>query len=139
MSIIYVHRCSLVPPAHIALARGLTEGLAGPSGANMWIPELEAIAAPGTIAYYAANGAMQDSFAALLPLDQITVDKQGAATVTRVYAGRPNDIYAAAQAEGSPVTLAQINALMAAVIVTDTDWQVVTGALGLRVKQGAAP
>lgn len=66
-----------------------------------------------------------------MPLDEIQ-DGQ----IVRVSPGQAETIVAAATAAGSPVPLATIQALLAAVIVTDADgWQSTYAAAGLHQVQ----
>jgi len=129
----YVNRFSLCPPSFIALAQGLSTGLAGSAGSNMWLREVESISAPGTVVYGASSGLMETEFSNLLPLDSIDPISN---VVTRLSPGGAAAIYAACQSQVPPVavTLAQINALLAAVLLFDADPFGTLLQLGLRFK-----
>lgn len=129
------NRFSLCPPAYIPLAQGLSTGLAGSAGSNMWLREVESIATPGTVLYGASNGDMEPQFAAMLPLDAIDPITK---VVTRINPGNAAAIYAACQAQVPPVavTLAQINTLLAAVLLFDANPFGTLALLGLRFKPG---
>lgn len=145
---VWTNRFSLAPPAFIPLAQGLSLGVAGPSGANMWATKIERIASPGTVVYGASNGAMFDTFSGLLPLDTIELgingqplhkDANGLAIPTRLNPGQANAIYAACQAKipPVPVTLAQITAMLASILVFDAEPFSTLSYLGLRFQPGA--
>lgn len=94
------HRAMLVPSAYVDLARALTEAFEPVSGAGMFITPV--YANDGTIPYYASNGAIQDTYAALL--DDATGDA----------------LWAAIQAAGVQVPEAAVRALMAGAVVSST-------------------
>jgi hypothetical protein len=127
----WVHRTMIVPAAFQPLAAALTAGIAGSSGAGMF--QVPAAATPeGPTTHYSSSGYIQQSFADLMPLDQIVADEQGVSSFERVNPGQPQVIVAAAQQAGSPVPLAMIQALLAAVIVCDAEgWQSAYGVAGL--------
>ena len=86
----------------------------------------------GPTTHYSSTGLIQQSFADLMPLDEIQ-DGQ----IVRVQQGQAQTIVAAAAAAGSPVTLETIEALLASVIVTAADgWQSTYTAAGLHQVQG---
>lgn len=114
----YVQRCLICPAAYAPLARALCDGFApGGSGAGMLLTGLSPTGAePAT--HYISEGMIEDAFAALLPL--------GAAP------GQPETITAVA---GGAVTLAQVNALLAAVDVTEQQPFSAMARLGLKLIQ----
>lgn len=109
----YVERCMIVPSAYAPMARALCEGVApGQSGDGMFTRGLSATGnAPAT--HFISSGPLGDDFAALLPLKSFDAD--GIATTIP---GQPETIVALA---AGAVTLAQVNALLAAVDVTQQD------------------
>ena len=125
----YVQRCLIVPAAYAPLARALCDGLApGGSGAGMLATPLSINGAlPAT--HFIAQGMIEDTFAALLPLTAF--DTEG---VPAIATGQPETIVALAQ---GAVTLAQINALLAAIDVTEQDPHTAMGRLGLKMIQEA--
>ena len=136
MAVIYVRRTSIIPLLNVALARDLALNLGtGTSGAKMWTAELSPLGtAPAT--HYISNGVMQDTNAALWPLDSI--DALG--VKTRISAGNATQIYNSAIAKGMVVLLADIQALLAAADVTDRDSPFAEIArLGLQPVKGALP
>lgn len=115
----YVQRCIICPAAFAPLARSLCAGLAGQAGEGMLITGLSPNgAAPAT--HFISEGMIEDSFAALLPLGAMP--------------GQPESIVALSQ---GAVTLAQINALLAAVDVSEQEAFVAMARLGLQMIQGA--
>lgn len=127
----WTHRTMIVPAAFQPLAAALTAGIAGSSGQGMFqTPAGQSPEGPTT--HYSSSGLIQQSFADLMPLDQIVTNEQGASSFSRVNPGQPQVIVAAAQQAGSPVPLATIQALLAAVIVCDAEgWQAAYSAAGL--------
>lgn len=135
MAVLYVKRTSIIPLVNVVLARDLSRNLGtGLSGDRMWLTELSPLGtAPAT--HYISNGSMQDSFAALWPLDSI--DALG--VKTRVSAGNATQIYNAAIAKGMVVLLADIQALLTAADVTSRETPFAEIArLGLQMIKGAA-
>ena len=105
----YVQRCLICPAAYAPLARALCDGLApGGSGAGMLLTG----AVPAT--HYISEGMIEDTFANLLPLGDAPGQPE---TITTLAAGA--------------VTLAQINALLAAIDVTEQDASEAMARLGL--------
>lgn len=106
------HRCMIVPDAHVALARVVAASVAGPAGAGMWGTGLSADgSAPAT--HWISTGLVDQSFAALMPLT--THDEAGVATT------QPGDTAAIVQlaaAAGLAVALADMEALLAASLIT---------------------
>lgn len=118
----WVHRTLAVPLAHLALADTLTSTLAGPSGTNMWSIRLGA-SVEGPVTHYGASGNIQDNFASLLT--------------------DPATTHYLAQQAGLTCTLAEVEAVLAASLIsdgTDTEgnavgWEQVYASAGLyRVK-----
>jgi hypothetical protein len=94
----WVDRCMVIPSSLQPLAQGLAAGLAGASGAGMWTTGLSANGqAPAS--HYVSTGMLDDTFAALL--------------------ADPDAMFAAAQAAGAAVTLAQCQALVSGSDVSD--------------------
>lgn len=102
----WTHRSIIVPDAHAQLARDLCAALAGPGGAGMFTTGLSADgSAPAT--HWISAGLIDAQLAALLPL----VDTPG----------QPETVLALAQQAGMAVTLDQVQALLAAVVVTELE------------------
>lgn len=108
----WLHRTLAVPLAHLALADQLCSTLAGPSGANMWTIRLGSSAA-GPVTNHGASGSIQDQFAALLT---------DAATT-----------HALATQAGLTCTLAQVQALLSASLISDQPWEQAYAEAGLFV------
>lgn len=124
----YVQRCLIVPAAYAPMARALCDGLApGGSGAGMLATPLSINGAmPAT--HFVAQGMIEDSFAALLPLTSFDAD--GPTTTP----GQPETIVTLAK---GAVTLAQVNALLAAVDVTEQEPFAAIARLGLKLVRAA--
>lgn len=87
----WVNRTMIIPAGVQPLAQGLAAGLAGDAGAGMWVTGLSPTgAAPAT--HYVSTGMIDENFAAML--------------------ADADAMFAAAQAAGAPVTLAQCQALV---------------------------
>lgn len=115
----YVQRCIICPAAFAPLARSLCAGLAGQAGEGMLITGLSPNgAAPAT--HFISEGMIEDSFAALLPLGSTP--------------GQPETIVALS---GGSVALDQINALLAAVDVSEQDPFTALSRLTLKLVQEA--
>ena len=117
MAVVYVSRTSIIPIANVVLARDLARNLGtGQSGDKMWLAQLSLT---GTVpaTHYISNGVMQDSFAAMWPLDSI--DALG--VKTRISQGNATQVYNYAIAKGMTVLLVDIQALFTAADVTDRD------------------
>lgn len=114
----YTHSTTIVPAAHVALARELASTIAPGSGSGMWERELSPTGkAPAT--HYISSGLIQAEMAALL----------GDAPTT----------YAAAQQAGVSTTLQAIQALYAAsTIRQDANPHEVIAELGLKFVEGEA-
>lgn len=106
--ITWTHRSLIVPEAQAQLARDLCAALAGPGGEGMFTTGLSADGkAPAS--HWISAGLIDAQFAALLPLGD-TVAQQAEMTV-----------FALAQQAGMTVTLDQVQALLAAVVVTELE------------------
>ena len=129
---IYLHRTMIVPDAWASTVRALCNGMGpGGSGSNMFLTPLSASGAlPAT--HWISAGMQGDDFCAILPLT--TFDGEGVAT-TRL--GQPDTIVYLAGQAGITVTRAQIDALLAAVEVTEQAWEVALVRRGLQVIKGA--
>lgn len=114
----YVQRCLICPSAYAPLARALCNGLAPDgSGAGMLLTGLSPTGAePAT--HYISEGMIEYAFAALLPLGDAP--------------GQPDAITALA---AGAATLAQVNALLAAIDVTEQDAGTAMARLGLTLVQ----
>ena len=110
----YVLRCLIVPADYAPLARALCAGLSeGGAGDGMFATPVSSTGAlPAT--HFIAQGMIDAAMAAMLPLTTYTTDAQGVTTSTSV-SGQPETIVALAKGQ---VTLAQCNALLAAIDVT---------------------
>lgn len=108
----YVHRTMVLTAAVTPLAQQLAIGLAGEAAAGMWVTGL-APTADATETHYISAGMIEDTFAAVLT--------DAAA------------LYAACQAAGAGVSLAQCQALVAGADVSDAPAHEVLDALGLVV------
>lgn len=95
-----IHRCMIVAAAFAPLARALSEGLAGDSGARMFITELAPTEA-GPATHYISTGQIQEEFALMM--------------------ADANLVFAACQEAGSPVTLAQVQAMLASSDVSEDE------------------
>ena len=128
----YLHRCLIVPDAWVATVRALCNGMApGGAGSNMFLTSLSASGAlPAT--HWISAGMQGDDFCAILPLT--TFDGKGVAT-TRL--GQPDTIVYLAGQAGITVTRAQIDALLAAVEVTEQAWEVALLRRSLQIIKGA--
>lgn len=108
----YVHRCLVVPAALAPQARLLTEQLAGPPGAGMFITPLSVTgAAPAT--HFISSGLIEDTFAAVL--------------------ADPQTMFSVCQQAGIGVTLAACQALLGASDVSEDQPFDALARLGLRL------
>lgn len=118
----------IVPAANVALARTLCATLAGDAGQNMFMTGLSPTGAePAT--HWISTGMIGADFAALMPL---TVFVEGEPETTP---GQPDTIVALATEAGMSVTLAEIEALLAACDVTLMEPLARMGELGLQLVQ----
>lgn len=110
----YVHRCLIVPAALAPQARLLTERLAGPPGAGMFITPLSPTgAAPPT--HFISSGLIEDTFAAVL--------------------ADPQTMFSVCQQAGVDVTLAACQALLGASDVSENQPFDALARLNLRLVQ----
>lgn len=124
----YVDRCLIAPAAYTPLARALCAGIAtGGSGEGMLLTPISVTGLPPAT-HYISQGMIEEAFADLLPLT--TFDADGVPT-TR--AGQPEKIV---ELSGGMVTLAQINALLAAIDVTEQDAFTAMARVGVKMVQG---
>jgi hypothetical protein len=94
----YTFRTLILPAAQVPLAQALAAGVSGPAGSGMWTTGLSPNAtAPAT--HYVSTGMIDAQFVAVLT--------------------DADALYAACQAAGASVTLAQCQALIAGSDVTD--------------------
>lgn len=124
---IYTNRCMIVPAAYAPLARALCAGIAtGDSGSNMFI---RAASTTGNLpaTHFISSGNIEDLFAGLLPLTSYNTEG-----VASTVAGQPETIVTLGK---GMVTLAQINALLAAVNVTVVEPHSQLSKLGLKLIQ----
>ena len=127
----WINRAMIVPAEHIDLARALAEGISGPAGAGMWTTGLSADGAePAT--HYISAGLIEDTFAALLPLTTYTKDEDGVESSDTA----PGDAQFISDKAEAP--LAVIEALLAAVMVTDEPAHTTMARLGLVMVQAEA-
>lgn len=131
-----VFRTMIVPTAHVTLARQLAETLAGPAGQDMWSVPLSADGSePAT--HWESTGWIGEDFAALLPLTDWQQDVAGTWYVADYQPGQPETIVALAADAGLTVSLAEVEALLAAADVTEQEWPVARGRMGLVMVQPA--
>lgn len=120
----WTHRTMIVPLALVPLAAALTAGLAGASGSGMFACPLGAQPG-GPQTHGMSTGLIDRAFADLLPLDEWDDD---AAAYARTAPGQAAYITQAAQGAAA---LPQVEALLAAAVVTSDDWGVTCARLGL--------
>ena len=108
-------RTMIVPAAHTPLARALSEGLAGNAGARMFTTELASTDA-GPATHYISTGQIQEEFALMM--------------------ADANLVFAACQAAGSPATLAQVQAMLAASDVSEDEPFAAMTRLGMVMVRG---
>jgi hypothetical protein len=111
------HRTLIVPADHAGLARSLCAALAGPAGEGMFSTPLSASGLfPAT--HYISAGLIEDTFAALLPLD---IPATAEAQAQRI-PGHPEAVLAGLPEGYAPMpTLAEVQALFAALDITASD------------------
>ena len=124
---IWKHRCMIVPAEHADLARVLCETLAGPGGAGMFTTALSATGDdPAT--HYISSGLIESDFADLLPLIELSADADPV-----IHPGQPDLIIQMATTQGLGVTFDEVQALLAAVDVTEQPPTDALDRLGLRL------
>jgi len=123
-------RTLIVPDAHVALARQLAATLAGTAGDGMWTAPLSATgSAPAT--HWISTGWIEESFAELMPLSDWRQDEQGAWYEYDGSNGAPWAVVALAAEAGVVVALAEVEALFAASDITEQEWALACGRMGL--------
>lgn len=121
----WVDRCMIVPAAQVEFARLLASTLTGPAGTGLWQRALSTDGSePAT--HYISSGAIDAQFAALLPLT--TIDEEGEVITTP---GQPETLFTLSQQAGMTCTLADIEALLDAVDVSEQSPIVAMTRLGL--------
>lgn len=125
----WTNRTMIVPSAHADLARTLCAALAGPGGAGMFTTPLSATGAEPA-SHFISAGLIQQEFADLLPHTLTAADL---GEVTRE--GRPDLIVALASEAGVTVTYDEVQALLNAIDVTDSDPHARMATLGLQLIQ----
>ena len=132
-----VDRCIIIPASAQAKAQAMCAGLAGQAGAGMFVVGLSASGnAPAT--HYISSGPISDEMAALLPCKSITTDAQGNQQTTTT-PGMPEAVPALAAKAGITATKTQINALYAAIDVSDQEPFAALARLGLKIVQVPLP
>jgi hypothetical protein len=129
-----VFRTMIVTTEHVTLARQLAETLAGPAGQDMWSVPLSATGAePAT--HWESTGWIGSDFAALLPLSEWYQDTDGEWLDNTISEGQPAMIVALAAEAGLTVSLAEVEALLASADITEQEWPVARGRMGLVMVQ----
>lgn len=128
-----LHRTIIVPKAKQALSQSLCAGLAGNAGAGMFVVGLSATGnAPAT--HFISSGLISDDMAYLLPCTSVSTGAEGEPVIT-TDPGHPELVPAIAAEKEITVTLAAVNALYAAIDVSDQDAMAALDRLGLRLVQ----
>lgn len=112
-----LHRCLIVPADWTPLVRQLCAGLST-AGVNM-IPVSLSVSGELPATHYISAGAIGAGFCTILPLTTF-----GADGVAATRPGQPAVVVTLAAEAGITVTLEQIEALLAAIEVTNEPWQV---------------
>lgn len=125
----WTHRTLIVPANQIELACSLCAALAGLAGKGMFNTPLSATGLyPAT--HYISAGLIEDAFAAILPLDIPATEDAEAQRIP----GQPEAVLAALPEDYAPQpTLAEVEALFAAINVTESDPLVQLQLLGLKL------
>ena len=128
-----IDRTIIIPASAQAKAQALCAGLAGQAGAGMFVVGLSASgSAPAT--HYISSGPISDDMAALLPCKSVTTDAEGNKQITTT-PGMPEAVPALAAKAGITATKTQINALYAAIDVSDQEPFAAMARLGLKLVQ----
>lgn len=115
----YVKRCLVVPAGWVELARSLSEGLAGPAGAGMFLFPLSPTG-EGEPTHYLTEGHIEQQFADLME--------------------DPALLHAACQAAGVDLPMSQCEALLSACDVSEEDPFTAMARMGLKpVMQEESP
>lgn len=111
------YRAIIIPAAHAPLARSLAAGLT-PAGAGMWTTPLRPVGSTGEATHYVSAGEISNEFSVLLY--------------------NPGALHAACVKAGAQVTREQIDALLAAAIVSDGFYTYIDAKTGveMRVEEG---
>lgn len=127
----YAQRCLIIPADYAPLARALCAGLTdGGSGAGMFTTAVSADGAlPAT--HCISEGLIGLTFAALLPLATYNTNSEGISAQTTT-PGRPKIIVRLAK---GAVSLAQVEALLAATDVTEQNPFTALARMGLQLIQ----
>ena len=132
-----VDRCIIIPASAQAKAQALCAGLAGQAGAGMFVVGLSASGnAPAT--HYISSGPISSDMAALLPCKSVTNDAEGQQTITTT-PGMPEAVPALAAKAGITATKTQINALYAAIDVSDQEPFAAMARLNLQIVRVPLP
>lgn len=133
----YTFRTFIVPAAVVDMARAMCVGLAGPAGDGMFITELSATgSAPAT--HFVSSGPISEDMAALLPCKTVTQDADGKDIITTA-PGMPEAVPALATKAKISTTKAKIEALYAAIDVSDQPPFEAMARLGLQMVQVPLP
>ena len=111
------HRTMIVRADQVDLARSLCAALAGPAGEGMFST---ALSASGfyPAAHYISAGLIEDTFAAILPLDIPATEEAEAQRIP----GHPEAVLAALPEDYAPMpTMAEVEALFAGIDITAGD------------------
>ena len=113
----WVHRTIIVDATQVELARSLCAAIAGPAGEGMFSAPLSATGLfPAT--HYISAGLIEDTFAAILPLDIPATEDAEAQRIP----GHPEAVLAALPEDYAPMpTLAEVEALFAGIDITAGD------------------
>jgi hypothetical protein len=127
----WTHRTIIVNAAQVELARSLCAAIAGPAGEGMFSTPLSATGLfPAT--HYISAGLIEDTFAAILPLDIPATEEAEAQRIP----GQPEAVLAALPEWYEPkLTPAEVEALFAAIDVTEGDAPARMQTLGLAMCQ----
>jgi len=117
-----LHRTIIVPASDYKLADALCSGLSPEGGRGMFKRGVVEKSAPdhGPATWLISAGPISSDMAALLPCKFFTIDAEGQQTITTT-PGHPELVPALAAKAGITVTRAEIDALYAAIDVSDQD------------------
>lgn len=123
----WTHRTIIVDAAQVELARSLCAALAGPAGEGMFSTPLSASGLfPAT--HYISAGLIEDTFAAILPLDIPGAEDTPAQRVP----GNPEAVLAALPEDYEPVlTLEDVEGLFGTAMVSEEEALAALARLGL--------
>jgi hypothetical protein len=128
------YRNIVVQDAHVALARTITETLAPVGGKGMYTTGLSPTGtAPAT--HWISSGFIDADYAALLPLHEWTQDEEGAWEVAIVHPGYPEMITQMCADAELDVSLADVEAVLAASDVTVEQPFAAMSRMGLQMVQ----